>query len=174
MKGPVADGEIDARWNDIEMIAFDAHPVDGLKDRHRRMFGQQIDHHAVMGRIEMLNQDECDSAPIWAPPIRPPPIWAATIGGGPIACQSLFGGKRGDEPGAGVKPAGGRADPDHGQPMGVAGWIDGRRSARMPAFRCNRRLGALRHRLTNYQGCLATGGVAELHALRVDKLINIG
>ena len=40
------------------MLALERHPVCCLLHRHRRMAGQQIDHHARMRRIEMLDQNE--------------------------------------------------------------------------------------------------------------------
>ena len=40
------------------MLGLDRHPVRRLLDRQRRMAGQQIDHHACMRRIEMLDQDK--------------------------------------------------------------------------------------------------------------------
>ena len=40
------------------MLAFERHPVCGLLYLHRRMAGQQINHHARMRRIEVLDQNE--------------------------------------------------------------------------------------------------------------------
>ena len=40
------------------MRALERHPVRRLLHLHCRMAGQQLDHHAAMGRIEMLDQDE--------------------------------------------------------------------------------------------------------------------
>jgi hypothetical protein len=40
------------------MLALERHPVCCLLYLHRRMAGQQLDHHACMRRIEMLDQDE--------------------------------------------------------------------------------------------------------------------
>ena len=40
------------------MLGLERHPVRCLLDRQRRMPSQQIDHHAGMGRIEMLDQNE--------------------------------------------------------------------------------------------------------------------
>ena len=57
-QGTVADREIGARRNEIDMLALERHPVCCLLHRHRRMAGQQIDHHARMRRIEMLDQNE--------------------------------------------------------------------------------------------------------------------
>ena len=58
-QGTVADREITARRNEIDMLALERHPVCCLLHRHRRMAGQQIDHHARVCRIEMLDQNEC-------------------------------------------------------------------------------------------------------------------
>ena len=54
----VADREIGTRRNEIDMLALERHPVRRLLYFHRRMAGQQIDHHARMRRIEMLDQNE--------------------------------------------------------------------------------------------------------------------
>src|SRR5689334_15905892 len=40
------------------MLPLERHPVCRLLYRHRRMAAQQIDHHARMRRIEMLDQNE--------------------------------------------------------------------------------------------------------------------
>ena len=52
------DREIDARRNDIDALAFDFHPVGRQQDWHRRMARQQIHHHAVVARVEVLHDDE--------------------------------------------------------------------------------------------------------------------
>ena len=57
-QGAIADREIGARRNDIDMLGLERHPVRCLLDRQRRMPSQQIDHHARMRRIEMLDQNE--------------------------------------------------------------------------------------------------------------------
>ena len=54
----VVDRQIDARRNDIDALAFDRHSLDRLQDRHRRVARKQIDHHAVVARVEMLHDDE--------------------------------------------------------------------------------------------------------------------
>ena len=54
----VVDREIDARRNDIDALAFDRHSVGRQQDRHRRMAGKQIHHHAVVARVEVLHDDE--------------------------------------------------------------------------------------------------------------------
>ena len=54
----IADREIGARRNEIDMLGLERHPVRCLLDRQRRMPGQQIDHHAGMRRIEMLDQNK--------------------------------------------------------------------------------------------------------------------
>ena len=58
VQGAVADGEIGAGRNDIEVVALERHSVGGLPHGHRRVAGQQVHHHAFVGRIEMLDQDE--------------------------------------------------------------------------------------------------------------------
>ena len=46
------------RRNDIDMLALERHAIGRLQYLHLRMAGQQLDHHAVMRRVEMLDQDE--------------------------------------------------------------------------------------------------------------------
>ena len=57
-QAPSADREIGTRRNEIDMLALERHPVCCLLHLHRRMAGQQIDHHALVRRIEMLDQNE--------------------------------------------------------------------------------------------------------------------
>ena len=57
-QGTGADREIGTRRNEIDVLALERHPVRRLLYRHRRMAGQQIDHHARMRRIKMLDQNE--------------------------------------------------------------------------------------------------------------------
>ena len=40
------------------MFPFDRHSVNRLQDPHRRMIRKQTDHHAVVTRIQMLDDDE--------------------------------------------------------------------------------------------------------------------
>jgi hypothetical protein len=54
----VPDCQIDARRNEIYVVAFELHPVCGLQNLHRRVAGQQIDHEALVLWIEMLDQHE--------------------------------------------------------------------------------------------------------------------
>ena len=54
----VVHREIDAGRNDIDALAFDRHSVGRLQDRHRRVAGEQVDHHAVVARVEVLDEDE--------------------------------------------------------------------------------------------------------------------
>ena len=54
----VPDCQIGARRNEIDVVAFELHPVCSLQNLHRRVAGQQIDHHALVLRIEMLDQHE--------------------------------------------------------------------------------------------------------------------
>jgi hypothetical protein len=62
MQGAVLDGEIGAGRNDVEMLRLDRHSLRCLPHAHRRVAGQQIHHHALMGGIEMLNEDEGHAA----------------------------------------------------------------------------------------------------------------
>ncbi len=54
----VVHRQIGAGRNDIDALALDRHAVGRLHDRHRRVAGQQVDHHAVVARIEVLDDDE--------------------------------------------------------------------------------------------------------------------
>ena len=58
VQGAVADRQIGSGRNDIEVIALDRHSIRRLPHGHRRVAGQQVHHHAFVGRIEMLDQDE--------------------------------------------------------------------------------------------------------------------
>ena len=57
-KGTIADGKITARWNDVEVLAFEQHAIGSLHHRHRGAVGQQLRHHTLMRRIEMLYEDK--------------------------------------------------------------------------------------------------------------------
>ena len=52
------DREIDARRNDVDAVPFDSHAVCRQQDRHRCVARQQIHHHAVVARVEVLHDDE--------------------------------------------------------------------------------------------------------------------
>lgn len=58
MQGTVGDREVGARGNDVEMLRLDWHSIRCLPHAHRRVAGQEIHHHALMGGIEMLNEDK--------------------------------------------------------------------------------------------------------------------
>ena len=51
------DREIGPRRDDVDLVGLDGHAVGRLPDSHRRVSRQQSDHHAFMGRIEVLDQD---------------------------------------------------------------------------------------------------------------------
>ena len=53
-----ADRKIEPRRDDIDMIALDRHALRRFPHRHRRVGGQQGGHHALVRRIEVLDQDE--------------------------------------------------------------------------------------------------------------------
>ncbi len=82
------DREIGSGGNDIDMFGLERHAVRGLLHLHPRMAGQQIDHHARMGRVEVLDQNERHAA------------------AGRQRVKKLAGG---------VEAAGRRADPDDGE-----------------------------------------------------------
>jgi hypothetical protein len=67
------------------MLALEQHPVCCLLYLHRRMAGQQIDHHARMRRIKMLDQNERHAS---------------------------AGRERGEQPPGSIKAAGRGAEPD--------------------------------------------------------------
>ena len=54
----VVHREIDAGRNDIDALAFDRHAVNRLHHRHRGVAGEQVDHHAGVARIEVLDEYE--------------------------------------------------------------------------------------------------------------------
>ena len=58
LKRACADRKIDPRRDEIDVIALDWHVLCRFLHLHRRMAGQKTDHHALVRRIEMLNQDE--------------------------------------------------------------------------------------------------------------------
>ena len=62
LKMAAADGQIGSGRDDIDMLPLDRHSIHGLLNGHRRMTRQQVHHHAFMGRIEMLDQDERHAA----------------------------------------------------------------------------------------------------------------
>ena len=78
--------EIAAGRNDIDVVRFEPSGVLRFDDRHRRMRRQQLDHHALVGRVEVLDQDERHAA---------------------------LGGQRCEQGAEGFEPAGGGADRDH-------------------------------------------------------------
>jgi hypothetical protein len=47
------------------VVALELHPVCSLQNFHRRVTGQQIDHHALVLWIEMLDQHEGHAAAGW-------------------------------------------------------------------------------------------------------------
>ncbi len=61
-QGTVADREIGPRRNKVDMLALERHPICCLLYLHRRMAGQQINHHARMRRIEVLDQNKRHAA----------------------------------------------------------------------------------------------------------------
>ncbi len=79
------DREVGARRDQIDMLGLDRHPVRCLLNLQRRVAGEQIDHHAGMRRIEMLDQDEGHAG---------------------------AGGEHGEKSAAGIEAAGRGAQPD--------------------------------------------------------------
>ena len=65
LQGATSDREIGSRRDDIKVVALDQHAILGLPHGHRRVAGQQIHHHAFVGRVEMLDQDKCHAVAGW-------------------------------------------------------------------------------------------------------------
>ena len=82
----VAHREIASRRDDVDVVGFEPHVFARFEYRHGGMRRQQLDHHARMGGVEMLDQDESHAG---------------------------LGGQRREEGAKGFKPAGGGADRDH-------------------------------------------------------------
>ena len=61
-EGAALDCQIGARRNEIHVVALELHPVCRLQNFHRRVAGQQIDHHALVRWIEMLDQHKGHAA----------------------------------------------------------------------------------------------------------------
>jgi hypothetical protein len=58
VQAAIADRKIGSGRNDVEVLALEQHSIGCLPHGHRRVAGQQVHHHAFVGRIEMLNQDQ--------------------------------------------------------------------------------------------------------------------
>ena len=54
----VADGDVLVRRNDVDMIGLDRHSVLRLHDRHGRVRGEQLDHVALAGGVEVRDEHE--------------------------------------------------------------------------------------------------------------------
>ena len=61
-EGAALDCQIGARWNEIYAVARELHPVCRLQNLHWRVASEQIDHQALVRRIEMLDQHEGHAA----------------------------------------------------------------------------------------------------------------
>ena len=60
-RSPV-DRQVGRRRNDVDMLALKQHSIAGLQYFHLGVAGQQLDHHAGMGRVKMRDQDESHPA----------------------------------------------------------------------------------------------------------------
>src|SRR6185437_10340741 len=58
MESIAADRKIGPGRNDIEIVPLEWHPICGLAYPHGGMAGQQLNHHAFVGRVEMLDKNE--------------------------------------------------------------------------------------------------------------------
>src|SRR5690242_6166469 len=65
MQCTVTDGEIGPGRNDVEMVRLDRHSIRRLSHGHRRVACQQVHHHALVRRVEMLNQNEGHAVAGW-------------------------------------------------------------------------------------------------------------
>ena len=86
VQGALANGEIGSGRDDVDVIALDQHSVGGLLHHHGRAGGQQVHHHAFVGRIEMLDENKT---------------------------HAVAGRQRRQQPSAGFQAAGGGADTHH-------------------------------------------------------------
>src|SRR5208282_4169312 len=111
-EGTALDREIGTRRNEIDVLALERHPVCCLLYLQRRMAGQQIDHHARMRRIEMLDQNEGHAG---------------------------AGGEHGKQPPEGIEATRRSAEPNHWEALSC-GWREAL-SRRMPARRRASRCG---------------------------------
>jgi len=57
-QGTAFDGQVGAGRDDIQVPGFDRHPVRGLQHRQGGALGQQVHEQAVLGGVEVLDQDE--------------------------------------------------------------------------------------------------------------------
>ena len=58
----IANREIASRWDDIDAIGFDPHTIARFSNRHGRVCGQDLGHHARMFGIKVLDHDEGQAA----------------------------------------------------------------------------------------------------------------
>ena len=85
MQQAVHDRQVEAGRNDIHVVALEQRSVGGLHDRHGGLVRQQFHQQAVMGRVEVLHEDEGHAVAV---------------------------GQPADQPGARLEPACGGADAD--------------------------------------------------------------
>ena len=52
------DGQILLRWDQVNVIGQNQHPIFGPMDRHKGLFGEQLDHQAFVVRRQVLDYDE--------------------------------------------------------------------------------------------------------------------
>ena len=62
VQNPVQDRQVAIGWDHINMIRLDLHAVADLDHRHRRGALQQLGHDGLVGRIQMLDNDEGQAA----------------------------------------------------------------------------------------------------------------
>ena len=53
------DGQRRIRWDDIHMVADHFLAIHGLRHGHSSVWGQKLNQHAGMMRVQMLDQNEC-------------------------------------------------------------------------------------------------------------------
>ena len=136
-QGAVANRQIGSRRDDVEMVGRQRRSVGGLAHGHRRVRGEQVDHHALVGRVEMLDQDEGH----------------AVAGGHPVHQLA-----------AGLQATGRGADADNREVAGAA--RPAGRGRRSPARSGSRRTGLWRTGMWHGHGFLGAGDQRELRSIR--------
>ena len=62
MKHPMQDGQIPVGGDHVHLVRFDLRAIFRLLNSHRRRALKQLDQHALVRRIEMLDHDERQAA----------------------------------------------------------------------------------------------------------------
>ncbi len=62
VQGAVQDGHVLVARDDIDAVRLDPHAIFDLDDRHGRAALEQFHHHALVGRVEVLDYDKSHPA----------------------------------------------------------------------------------------------------------------